>query len=60
MVATEVEQLAGGGGSGSGKLVFHSTMRWCVCVCVCACTTNKMAIHLQCLACAMLQGRAEC
>ena len=28
----------------------------CVCVCVCACTTDKMAIHLQCLACATLQG----
>ena len=29
----------------------------CVCVlCVCVCTTDKMAIHLQCLACAMLQG----
>ena len=32
----------------------------CVCVfvsvCVCVCTTNKRAIHLQCLACAMLQG----
>ena len=27
-----------------------------VCVCVCVCTTDKMAIHLQCLACAMLQG----
>ena len=33
----------------------------CVCVCVvCVCTTDKMAIHLQCLACAMLQGGAEC
>ena len=32
MVATEVEQLAGWLGSGSGELVFHSTMRWCVCV----------------------------
>ena len=35
----------------------------CVCVfvsvCVCVCTTDKMAIHLQCLACAMLQGGAE-
>ena len=28
----------------------------CICVCVCVCTTDKMAIHLQCLACAMLQG----
>ena len=28
----------------------------CVFVCVCVCTTDKMAIHLQCLACAMLQG----
>ena len=28
----------------------------CVCVCVCVCTTVKMAIHLQCLACATLQG----
>ena len=27
----------------------------CVCV-VCVCTTDKMAIHLKCLACAMLQG----
>ena len=27
----------------------------CVCV-LCVCTTDKMAIHLQCLACAMLQG----
>ena len=32
----------------------------CVCECVCVCTTDKMAIHLQCLACAMLQGGAEC
>ena len=39
----------------------------CVCVCVvlcvcvvCVCTTDKMAIHLQFLACAMLQGGAEC
>ena len=38
----------------------------CVCVCecvfvsVCVCTTDKMAIHLQCLACAKLQGGAEC
>ena len=31
-----------------------------MCVCVCVCTTDKMAIHLQCLACAMLQGGAEC
>ena len=28
----------------------------CECVCVCVCTTDKMAIHLQCLACATLQG----
>ena len=29
----------------------------CLCVlCVCACTTDKMAIHLQCIACTMLQG----
>ena len=27
----------------------------CVYVCVCVCTTDKMAIHLQCLACATLQ-----
>ena len=33
---------------------------YCVCVCVCVCTTDTMAIHLQCLACAMLQGGAEC
>ena len=32
----------------------------CVCECVCVCTTDTMAIHLQCLACAMLQGGAEC
>ena len=36
----------------------------CVCVfvseCACVCTTDKIAIHLQCLACAMLQGGAEC
>ena len=31
-------------------------VRVCVCVCVCVCTTDKMAIHLQCLACATLQG----
>ena len=31
----------------------------CVCECVCVCTTDKMAIHLQCLACAMLQSGAE-
>ena len=28
----------------------------CLCVCVCVCTTDKMAIHLQCLACTTLQG----
>ena len=28
----------------------------CVCECVCVCTTDIMAIHLQCLAYAMLQG----
>ena len=28
----------------------------CVCVCVCVYTPDKMAIHLQCLACATLQG----
>ena len=28
----------------------------CVCLCVCLYTTYKMAIHLQCLACATLQG----
>ena len=28
----------------------------CVCVCVFMCTTDKMPIHLQCLACATLQG----
>ena len=28
----------------------------CICVRVCACTTDIMAIHLQCIACAMLQG----
>ena len=27
-----------------------------VCVHVCVCTTDKMARHLQCLACATLQG----
>ena len=27
-----------------------------VCVCVFMCTTDKMPIHLQCLACATLQG----
>ena len=36
----------------------------CVCVfvsvCVCVCTTDTIAIHLPCLACAMLQGGAEC
>ena len=31
-------------------------MHVCVCVCVCVCTTDKMAIHLHCLACATLQG----
>ena len=30
--------------------------RVCVCVCVCVSTTDKMAIHLQCLACTTLQG----
>ena len=28
----------------------------CVCECVFMCTTDKMPIHLQCLACATLQG----
>ena len=28
----------------------------CMCVYVCVCTTDKMPIHLQCLACATLQG----
>ena len=27
-----------------------------MCECVCVCTTDKMARHLQCLACATLQG----
>ena len=29
---------------------------FCVCVHVCACTSDIMAIHLQCIACTMLQG----
>ena len=43
-------------------VVFVCSVFVCVCVCVCicvrvcACTTDIMAIHLQCLACAMLQG----
>ena len=59
MVATEVEQLAGGGGEREWQACISQHYEM-VCVCVCACTTNNMAIHLQCLACAMLQGGAEC
>ena len=43
-------------------VVFVCSVFVCVCVCVCicvrvcACTTDIMAIHLQCIACTMLQG----
>ena len=53
-------------GSGSMSVLLYCigvrTCALCVCVfvCVCVCTTDTMAIHLQCLACAMLQGGAEC
>ena len=45
-------------GSGSMSVLLYCIgVRTCaLCVCVFACTTDKMAIHLQCLACAMLQG----
>ena len=49
-------------GSGSMSVLLYCigvcTCALCVCcVCVvCVCTTVKMAIHLQCLACATLQG----
>ena len=39
-------------------VVFVCSVFVCVCICVrvCACTTDIMAIHLQCIACTMLQG----
>ena len=38
--------------------VLYVCVCFCVCMCVyvCVCTTDKMPIHLQCLACATLQG----
>ena len=47
-------------GSGSMSVLLYCigvrTCALCVCCVLCVCTTDKMAIHLQCLACAMLQG----